>query len=143
MSAYFFSESIKQHLLVKSNLILYPFFCFISFFALWSNVWWRKVLKQTIILLDFTYLILPKYGLPIRWALSRFESGISKFDPAQISFTFSSTSLEVSLSTDGTLSLLEQILRLYCSISWQEAATALFCFFNSQICTWWCVVFLR
>ena len=143
MSDYFFSENIKQHLLVKSNLILYPFFCFISFFALCSNAWWRKVLKQTIILLNFTYLILPKYGLPIRWAISRFESGISKFDSAQISFASSSTLLEVSLSTDCTPSILKQILRLYCSISWQEAAMALFCFFNSLICSWWCVVFLR
>ena len=115
---------------------MYPFFCFISFFALYSNVRWRKVLKRTIMLLHFTFLILSKYDLPIRWALSKLESGISKFDSAQISFTFSSTSLEVSLSTDGTPSILKQSLRLYCSVSSQEAAMALFCFFNSLICSW-------
>ena len=74
--------------MVKSNLIFYPFFCFISFFVLYSNVRWRKVLKRTIMLLHFTFLILSKYDLPIRWALSRFESGISKFDSAQVSFNF-------------------------------------------------------
>ena len=87
-------------------------------------------------LLQFTFLILSKYDLPIRWALSRFESGISKFYSAQISFTFSSTLLEVSLFTDDTSSILKQSLRLYCSVSSQEATMALFCFFNLLICSW-------
>ena len=64
-------------------------------------------------LFHFTFLILSKYGLPIRWALPRFESGISKFDLAQISFTFLSISLEVSLSPNGTPSILKQSLLLY------------------------------
>ena len=83
----------------------------------------------------FTFLILSKYGLPIRRSLSRFQSGVSKFDSAQISFTFLNTSLEVSLSTNGTPSTLKQSLRLYCSISSQEAAMILFCFYNSLICS--------
>ena len=114
---------------VKSNLILYPFFCLLSFFTLYSNVRWRKVLKRTMMHLHFTFLILSKYDSPIRWALPRLEPRISKFDSAQISLTFSRTSMEVSLSTDGTPSILKQSLRLYCSVSLQEAAMALFCFF--------------
>ena len=115
--------------MVKSNLILHPFFCFISFFALYSNVRWRKVLKRTMMHLHFTFLILSKYDSPIRWALPRLEPRISKFDSAQISLTFSRTSMEVSLSTDGTPSILKQSLRLYCCVSLQEATMALFCFF--------------
>ena len=117
---------------IKSNNFV-PFLLFYILFSLYTNVQWRKVLKRTIIVLHFTFLISWKYDLPIRWTLSRLELGISKFDSAQISFTFSSTSLEVSLSTDGTPSILKQSLRLYCSVSSQETAMALFCFFNSLI----------
>ena len=103
---------------------------------MYSNVRWRKVLKRTLMLLHFYFLILQKYDLPIRWALSRFESGISTLDSGQISLTFSSTPLEVSLSTDGILPILKQSHRLYCSVSSQEAAMALFYFFNLLICSW-------
>ena len=64
-------------------------------------------------LLQFAFLSFSKYGLPIRQALSRFESEISKFDAAQISFTFLSTSQEISLSTDGTPSILVDCTALF------------------------------
>ena len=111
MLAYLFQKALNS--VFWSNLV---WFCTLSsvlypFFVLYSNVWWWNMLNQ-------------------------FESGLSKFDSAQISLTFSRTSLEVSLSTDVTPSILKQSLWLYCSFSSQEAAMALFCFFNSLICFW-------
>ena len=53
---------------------------------------------------------------------------IYKFDWEQISFTFSSIPLEVSLSTDGTPSIIKKSHQLCCSASLWEDTITLFCF---------------
>ena len=89
------------------DIVLYNIFCFISFFVLCSNVRWRKVSKRTIMLLNFTFLILSNYGFPIRWALSRFESGI------QLNFYIRFSTIFFHLFEHITRSFLQMVLRLF------------------------------
>ena len=125
--------------MVKSYLILYPFFCFLSFFALHSNVRWRNVLKQTIMLLRFTFLILLKYDLPIRWALSRIsriESRISKFD-SSFHFSFLRAHHSKFLCLLMVLHLFSNKVCYWIDLFFHKKIQWLYStFFNSLICSW-------
>ena len=105
---------------------MYPFFCFLSFFALPSNVRWRKVLKRTKMLLHFTFLILSKYGLQIRWALTGLNQGFLSLIQHRLVSLFP--------AHHWKFHCLLMVLRLFPNKVFDY--TALFCFFNSLICSW-------